>query len=76
MTLESVNIMHACGMRGPRWRKDASLSDFPARQVRRTRQTKSRRNENPARAKHQRWESLGTSKVRLRRALASYCSSS
>jgi hypothetical protein len=26
--------------------------------------------------KHQRWESLGTSKVRLRRALASYCSSS
>jgi len=25
---KSGNIMHACGMRGSRWRKDASLSTF------------------------------------------------
>ena len=25
---KSANIMHACGMRGPRWQGDASLSTF------------------------------------------------
>jgi hypothetical protein len=45
---KSGNIMRACGMRGSRWRRDASLSIFLTSRIRRNRQTNSHRNENPA----------------------------